>query len=66
MQIRSIDAFSYSDQCAIGRGRADELVTRMRQEENPLLLAAAVREIGELTPVQIGFFSRVACMLIAQ
>lgn len=66
MQIRNIDALSYGDQCAIGRGRADEMVIKMREEANPLLLAAVVKEIGELTPVQIGFFSRVACMLIAQ
>lgn len=65
MQIRNIEALSYADQCSIGRNRADEVVAKMREEANPLLLAAAVREIGELTPAQIGFFSRVACMLIA-
>jgi len=65
MQTRNADALSYGDQCAIGRSRADEMIAKMREESNPLLLAAAVKEVGELTPVQIGFFSRVACMLIA-
>lgn len=64
MQVLDVDALSYGEQCAIGRIRADVMVDKMREEANPLLLAAAVREVGELTPAQIGFFSRVACMLI--
>lgn len=55
---------SYNDLCAVGRSRADELVERMREDENPLYLLSAAREVGELTPTQIGLFSQLACMLI--
>lgn len=65
MWIPSSDALSYGDQCAIGRSRADEMIARMREEGNPLMLTAVIKEVGELTPVQIGFFSRLACVLIA-
>lgn len=60
------DAMSYGEMCAAGRTRADDLIRAMREDDNPLLLASAVREIGKLTPDQIGFFSRIASVLIAQ
>lgn len=66
MGVLDVEAIGYSDLCAIGRDRADALVCKMRADENPLLLNSAVRELGELTPVQIGFFTRIACMLISQ
>lgn len=60
------NSMSYSEMCVAGRTRADDLIRAMRENDNPLLLASAVREIGELTPDQIGFFSRVASVLMAQ
>lgn len=60
------DVMSYGEMCAVGRTRADDLIRAMREDGNPLLLASAVREIGELTPDQIGFFSRIASVLITQ
>lgn len=65
MHVRNIEALSYDDQCAIGRSRARAMVEKMKEEANPLHLAAAAKEIGDLTPVQIGFFSQLACMLIS-
>lgn len=60
------NAMSYGEMCAAGRARADDLIHAMREGGNPLLLASAVREIGELTPDQIGFLSRIASVLISQ
>ncbi|WP_156025118.1 hypothetical protein [Sphingomonas phyllosphaerae] len=60
------EALDYSDLCAVGRARADMMVLQMREDGNPLLLTSAVKEVGQLTPIQIGFFTRVACLLITQ
>lgn len=60
------NVFDYGDLCAIGRARADAMVLQMREDQNPLLLTSAIKELAELTPVQIGFFTRIACMLTAQ
>lgn len=62
----NLDSMSYGDLCAVGSTRADMVVKKMREDGNPLLLTSVIKEIGTLTPIQIGFFTRVACMLISQ
>lgn len=59
------EALDYGDLCAVGSARADPMILQMRENCNPLLLTSAAKEIGQLTPIQIGFFTRLACALIA-
>lgn len=57
----------YSTACETGRQKGSNLIAQMRQEQNPTLLGAAIRQMverGTFGPVEIGFCSIAALTLI--